>query len=215
MCEGYVLKPSALHWLIQFLCYRSIQVPQRQKRRMTQMAAMRSGGRLAVSTMPWVPSCDSYASIYSASSRLVRLAALAVGLPHSAGQNNTTTKTCHFLFWFMSLHSVLMVTSPPPLFSLSVSLSLFPLHLPQVSSVSSWPLALCMPLWGRARRPTLPLLSDLAEHATALHRFGAAPRGQRGQVSSVWLFSSLTPADCYAAAQVKWQWIVSKSWKFG
>lgn len=123
MCEGYVLKPSALHWLIQFLCYRSIQVPQRQKRRMTQMAAMRSGGRLAVSTMPWVPSCDSYASIYSASSRLVRLAALAVGLPHSAGQNNTTTKTCHFLFWFMSLHSVLMVTSPPPC-SLSPSLSL-------------------------------------------------------------------------------------------
>lgn len=50
--EGYVLKPSALRWLIYFLCYRSIQVPQRQKRRMTQMAAMRSGGRLAVSTMP-------------------------------------------------------------------------------------------------------------------------------------------------------------------
>lgn len=50
--EGYVLKPSALRWLIYFLCYRSIQVPQRQKRRMTQMAAMRSGGRLAVSTTP-------------------------------------------------------------------------------------------------------------------------------------------------------------------
>lgn len=66
------------------------------------------------------------------------------------------------------------------------------LHLPPVSSGPEWQLALGKPVRGRARRPTLPLLSDLAEHATALHRFGAAPRRQRGQVSSVpdaWILS--------------------------
>lgn len=42
-----VSSPKLILYL--FGLYRSFQVPQRQKRRMTQMAAMRSGGRPAVS----------------------------------------------------------------------------------------------------------------------------------------------------------------------
>lgn len=41
---------ETLHLLITFSLCRSIQVPQRQKRRTIQMVAMRSGGRPAVST---------------------------------------------------------------------------------------------------------------------------------------------------------------------
>lgn len=40
--------------------------------------------------------------------------------------------------------------------------------------------------WG-ARRCAIPLLSDIPECTTTLHRLGPAPRGQRGQVSSLWL----------------------------
>lgn len=73
------------------MSYRSIQVPQRQKKRMTQMAAMRSGGRPAVSTTLWVPSCDSRASIYSANSRLASLAALSSTLYWTEQCNNEIT----------------------------------------------------------------------------------------------------------------------------
>lgn len=140
---------------------------------------MRSGGRPAVSTMLWVPSCDSHASIYSGNSGLTSLAALAVSLPHSAGQNNAIIFFNFFIcsqFWYL--------ISSFPYFPLS----LYPLFLPSVSSRPEWQLALGKPIRGWARWPTLPLLSDLAEYAAALPRFGTAPCGQRGQVSSAWLF---------------------------
>lgn len=95
-----------------------------------------------------------------------------LSLPHSTGQNNAIMKS-------------------PVLFSTSVCSqieSFFPLYLPSVSSRREWQLALGKPVRWWARRPTLPLLSDLAEHPKALHRFVKAPCGQRRQVSSVWLF---------------------------
>lgn len=106
--KDHELNSSALHLLIELLLfYRSIQVPQRLKRRMTQMAAMRSGGRPAVSTTLWVPSCDSSVSIYSANSRLV---SLVVSFAHSAGQNSAIkTKAQLLLFWFISLFLIVNV----------------------------------------------------------------------------------------------------------
>lgn len=136
------------------------------------MAAMRSGGRPAVSTTLWVPSCDSCASIYSANSRLASLAALSSTLYWTEQCNNEIT--C-FIFNFC-------------LFSDLIVFLFFPLYLPSVSSRREWQLALGKPVRWWARRPTLPLLSDLAEHPKALHRFVKAPCGQRRQVSSVWLF---------------------------
>lgn len=90
-------------------------------------------------------------------------------------------------------------------FSAPFSLSAFPLHCPTVSCGPEWQLALGKPVRWRAWRPTLSLLSDLAEHATALHRFGAAPRGQRGQVSLVWLFGGLTFRDLIGDAWIPLQ----------
>lgn len=128
-----------------------------------------------------MPSCDSRGSIYSANSRPVSLAAPA-RRPLSGGQNNATNRL--FISQFLSDLLSIFIRD-------LLSLILL-LHLPPVSSGPEWQLALGKPVRGRARRPTLPLLSDLAEHATALHRFGAAPRRQRGQVSSVpdaWILS--------------------------
>lgn len=45
-------------------------------------------------------------------------------------------------------------------------------------------LALGQPVGGRARRPSLPLQSDLPPHPTPLHRFSPPSSGQRGPVSS-------------------------------
>lgn len=83
---------------------------------------------------------------------------------------------------FVYLLSVLIsdVFLPP---DLSLFLNPSPLRRPSVSTRREWQLAVGEPIRGRAGRPSLPLLSDLAEHATALHRFGAASRGQRGKVS--------------------------------
>lgn len=39
----------------------------------------------------------------------------------------------------------------------------------------------------RARRCAIPLLSDIPECTATMHRLGTTPRGQRGQVSLLWL----------------------------
>lgn len=140
---------------------------------------MLSGGRPAVSTTLWVPSCDSRASIFSANSRLPSLLPWLFSLSHSAGQNNAVKATCLFSSNVFPLHLILIYN----IFSHYFPTSPF-FHHPAVSSRSERQLALGKPVRGRTWRPPLPLLSDLAEHATALHRPGSAPRGQRGQVSS-------------------------------
>ncbi len=141
---------------------------------------MRSGGRPAVSTTQWVPSCDSRASIYRAT------AGWSVWPPWllvcHAPLDRPMKKTRLFFFCFC-LALILNSWHLLLLFSLTLVL----LHSSSDSIRPEWQLAMGKPIRGWTWRPTLPLLSDLAEHATALHRFGAAPRGQRGQVSSVWV----------------------------
>lgn len=56
------------------------------------------------------------------------------------------------------------------------------LLLPAVSWGQEWQLAMGEPIGRWPRRSTLSLLSDLTEHATAVHRFGTAPCGKRRQV---------------------------------
>lgn len=121
---------------------------------------------------------------------------------HSAGQINAITETppfslhifspafnfrlpppTHFFAFHSYLLPLLLLLHP-----LLLHLSVIPASIPSASPRPEWQLAMGEPVRGWAGRPALPLLSDLAEHAATVRGLGTAPRGQRGQVSSLWLF---------------------------
>lgn len=151
------------------LFYRFIQVLQRQRRTMTQTAATRSGEKLAASTMLWVPSCDPplFLFIVPAADCMFWLLLSHVLVDKTVGKQHLSLSPL-FLF----------------LFFFNVYICFF-----SVSSRPERKLAMGGSIRRRARRCAVPLLSDIPECTTTLHRLGTPPRGQRGQVCWLGLVS--------------------------